>query len=118
MNLAQRTEYEGGMHYRTRRDFLQAGLGVVGGSVIIACSAQLPAPRSGARPYRVGYLTASTLDANATSLAAFRQGLTELGYLEERDVVLEVRAADGREERLHELAAQLVQLQVSVIVTA
>ena len=47
---------------------------------------------------------------------AFRQGLRELGYIEGRDVVLEYRWAEGRDERLAPLAADLVRLGVDVIV--
>jgi putative tryptophan/tyrosine transport system substrate-binding protein len=48
-------------------------------------------------------------------LEAFRQGLHDLGYVEGHTIVLESRFADGRFERLPELAAELVRLQVDVI---
>jgi len=49
-------------------------------------------------------------------LAAFRQGLRDLGYVEGQNLVIEYRSAEGHAERLPALAAELVQLQVEVIV--
>jgi putative ABC transport system substrate-binding protein len=49
-------------------------------------------------------------------LDAFRQGLREFGYVEGQNLVIEYRGAEGRIERLPDLAAELVQLQVSVMV--
>jgi putative ABC transport system substrate-binding protein len=46
----------------------------------------------------------------------FRQGLREFGYVEGQNLVIENRYAEGREERLHDLAAELVRLKVDVIV--
>ena len=53
--------------------------------------------------------------ANATLAEAFKQGLGESGYTEGRNVVIEFRDADGRPERLPELAADLVRLEVDVL---
>jgi putative ABC transport system substrate-binding protein len=58
-------------------------------------------------------------DAEAQRLiAAFRQGLRELGYVEGRNIVLDIRWAEGKRERLAELAAELVRLKVDIIVSA
>ena len=50
-------------------------------------------------------------------LDAFRQGLRELGYIEEKNIVVEYRYADGKVDRVAELATELVGLNVDVIVT-
>jgi putative ABC transport system substrate-binding protein len=62
---------------------------------------------------RVGVLSPSA----DSFLSALRQGLRELGYIEGRNISLEYRSAEGRAERLPELAAELVRLKVDVIVT-
>src|SRR5437762_13934902 len=67
---------------------------------------------------RIGYLTASSLSANAARIEAFRQGLRELGYVEGKNIVIEYRHAEGKFDRLPALAAELVRLKVDVIVTA
>jgi putative tryptophan/tyrosine transport system substrate-binding protein len=67
--------------------------------------------------YRIGRLIAGppTLDPNP-SLEAFRQGLRELGYVEGQNLVIEYRWAEGNEERLRDLATELVRLHVDLIV--
>jgi len=62
---------------------------------------------------RVGVLSPSA----DFCLNAFRQGLRELGYIEGRNISLEYRSADGRVDRLPDLAAELVRLKVDVMVT-
>jgi putative ABC transport system substrate-binding protein len=54
---------------------------------------------------------------NAANLAAFRQGLQSLGYVEGKHYALEYRSADGRDERFPELAAELVRLKVDLVLT-
>ncbi|MBI3635127.1 MAG: ABC transporter substrate-binding protein [Candidatus Rokubacteria bacterium] len=53
-----------------------------------------------------------------TLIDAFREGLRELGYVEGRNVIVEYRWAEGREERLPELAADLVRMKMDVLVVA
>src|SRR5262245_29913574 len=65
---------------------------------------------------RVGFLNASTFSSVADRVNAFRQGLRELGYVEGKDIVVEFRHAEGRQDRLNELAGELVRLKVEVIV--
>jgi putative tryptophan/tyrosine transport system substrate-binding protein len=52
------------------------------------------------------------------SLETFRQGLREFGYVEGQNLVIESRFAEGRDERLADLAAELVRLQVDMLVAA
>jgi putative tryptophan/tyrosine transport system substrate-binding protein len=63
----------------------------------------------------IGWLHGATPDAYAPMTAAFRKSLSESGYSETQDVKIEYRWAEGRAERLPELAAELVRRQVSVI---
>src|SRR5262249_42906495 len=66
---------------------------------------------------RIGYLALGTLSVNPDRTDALRQGLRQLGYAEGKDLVIEDRYADGKLDRLNELAADLVRLKVDVIVT-
>ena len=69
--------------------------------------------------HRIGWLNAGSLRPDLTSpVDALRQGLRELGYVEGQNLVIESRGAEGRAERLPDLAAELVQLQVDVIVAS
>jgi putative ABC transport system substrate-binding protein len=65
----------------------------------------------------IGYLDAGSPEPNAPLLAAFRKGLSETGYVEGHNVRVENRWAEGRNDRLPELAADLVRRRVAVIVT-
>jgi putative ABC transport system substrate-binding protein len=67
---------------------------------------------------RVGYLFSFVASQGQHLWEQCRQGLRELGYSEGKNIVLEPRWADGRHERLPALAAELVQLNVDVIVAA
>ncbi len=66
----------------------------------------------------IGLIATGSLEAAETrvSLEAFRQGLRELGYLEGKNIVIEVRAADWKTERFPALADELIGLKVDVIV--
>ena len=65
---------------------------------------------------RIGFLLAPSRSAVSESLDAFRQGLRELGYVEGQNILIEYRYADGKLERLPDLAAELVHLKIDVIV--
>ena len=66
---------------------------------------------------RIGYLTAASLSSNQARIEAFRQGLSELGYVEGKNIVIEYRFAEGKLDHLPALAAELVRLKVEIIVT-
>jgi putative tryptophan/tyrosine transport system substrate-binding protein len=63
----------------------------------------------------IGYLGSETPNLFATRLSSFRQGLSQTGYDEGRNVTIEYRWAEGRNDRLPALAADLVRRQVTVL---
>jgi putative tryptophan/tyrosine transport system substrate-binding protein len=92
-----------------RRTFLR-GLTLGTLATPLAAEAQQPG-----KVWRIGFLGApAPLPANVN---AFRQGLRENGYVEGRNLLIEWRSAEGQEERLPGLAAELLRLNVEVIVT-
>jgi len=66
---------------------------------------------------RIGFLGPTTASGTARWVEALREGLRDLGYVEGKNIVIEFRWAEGKYERLPELAAELVRLKVEVIVT-
>jgi putative ABC transport system substrate-binding protein len=95
-----------------RRDFLI----FVGG---LAAASPLPAhaQQAGKIP-RIGYLSPASRNGMSGRDRDFLRGLQELGYVEGKTIVIEYRHANGRFERLAGLAAELVRLDVDVIVAA
>jgi len=88
--------------------------------VVFASLLGVPLASLGQQPAkvaRIGFLEASTPSAIAARVEAFRQGLRDLGYVEGKNVVIEYRYAEGNFDRLPALAAELVRLNVNVIVT-
>jgi putative ABC transport system substrate-binding protein len=65
---------------------------------------------------RIGFLGSTSPSDASARLDAFRQGLRELGWAEGKNIVIEYRWAEGRQERFTDLAAELVRLKVEVIV--
>src|SRR6516164_638609 len=63
----------------------------------------------------IGFLGSTSAQVTVKDLEAFRKGLSETGYVEGRNVAIEFRWAGGREDRMPELAADLVRRQVAVI---
>jgi putative ABC transport system substrate-binding protein len=91
-----------------RREFL-AGVGVAAASWPLAARAQQPA-----MPV-VGVLNATTSAGYERELVAFRQGLSDGGYVEGRNVAIEYRWAEDQNDRLPALVSDLVRRQVTVI---
>jgi putative ABC transport system substrate-binding protein len=67
--------------------------------------------------YRIAFLGSTSPSGYASQMKAFRGGLRDLGYVEGRNLVIEFRWAQGKYERLPELAAELVRLKPDVLVT-
>src|SRR5262245_5936387 len=90
------------------------------GAVLFALSFPVHAQQAKSVP-RIGYLSRDLhpTDSRAPSprnLDAFRQGLRELGYVEGKNIIIEYRYSEGRNERLPALAEELVRLKVDIIV--
>jgi ABC-type uncharacterized transport system substrate-binding protein len=66
---------------------------------------------------RIGFLLAVPASTISTRIEAFRQGLRELGYVEGKNIVIELRSTEGKADRLSPLAIELVHLKVDVIVS-
>ncbi len=93
-----------------RRAFLHA----VGGGVLVPLAAE--AQPTG-KVYRIGCILTAAPNETVHLIKALSEGLRELGYVEGRNVVVEKRFAEGRQDRLPALATELVQLKVDVLVT-
>ena len=92
-----------------RRDFIT----LLGGAAVawpLAARAQQPV-----RITKIGHIESGFPSSSPNLLAAFRQGLRELGYVEGQNLFIEPRYGEGREERLPQLAEELVQFGVDVI---
>jgi putative ABC transport system substrate-binding protein len=92
-----------------RRDFI----GFVGGAAALPFATRAQS----AKIARIGFLGAASASGWASKVEAFRAGLRDLGYVEGKNIVIEYRWAEGRYERLPELAAELVRQKVDVLVT-
>ena len=76
---------------------------------LLAAPLAADAQRAGRTP-RVGVLYVGTLQGVNRCDEGFRQGLAEIGYAEGKSIALEIRAAEGKFERLSELAAELIRM--------
>src|SRR5437667_7432147 len=68
--------------------------------------------------FRIGFLDPSTASGSAVLLEVFRQELSKLGWIDGKNITIEYRFAEQKNERLPELAAELVRLKVDLILVA
>ena len=89
-------------------------------TLVLAMGAALAGPRAlgqaAKEPRRVALLSVATEASFASSLQAVRDGLRERGHVEGRDIVVDIRYADGRAQELPRLAAELAALKPTVII--
>ena len=85
---------------------------------LVLASVQLAEAQQQRKIPRIGILLPNAPTVSPQLLKAFQQGLRELGYVEEQNIVIEYRFGEGKSERYPYLAAELVQLKVDVIVTS
>ena len=93
-----------------RRNFIKATVGAVIAWPLAARAQQSPVPV-------IGYLTTGSPESDAVSLAAFREGLSETGYVETQNVTIQYGWAEFQYERLAPMAADLVHHRVSAVAT-
>ena len=101
----------------SRRQFLRSSLGLAGLGLLSGCGMLPPQAQPPATLPTIGWLSGTSAEATAVIREAFRQGLLERGYVEGQNVTIERRFAEGRDERLPDLAAELIRLGVEVIAT-
>jgi putative ABC transport system substrate-binding protein len=93
----------------------RAFLGTIAGGFVAVPLAARAQPAGKVR--QIGYLDQGSAARDEPYLNAFRQGLRELGWIENQNVTIEVRFAQGKTDRLPALAAELVQRRVDLIAT-
>ena len=99
------------MYTHSRRRLLQASLALAGSSLLSGCD-------TGPKASRIGFLAVGSREGRAFLIEGFLQGLREHGYIEGQNIVIEYRFSGDRNDRLPELAAELVALKVDLIVAS
>ena len=100
------------MHSHSRRRLLQDSLALAGLSLLPGCE-------KGPNPLpRIGFLAVGSREGRAFLIEGFLQGLREHGYIEGQNILIEYRFSGDRNDRLPELAAELIALKVDLIVAS
>jgi len=91
-------------------------IGLISSLVLGLLAGSLPAEAQQAgKVYRIGFILSATSVATESYIDAFRQGLRELGYVEGKNFVLEIRRGKAKRDQLSNFAAELVRLKVDII---
>src|SRR6266540_5265207 len=102
----------------TRRGFLQGSLAVGGISLLSGCGMPPLPGQQAAKVPRIGFLAVGSREGRAFLIEGFLQGLREHGYVEGQNIAIEYRFSEDRDDRLPELAAELVALNVDLILVS
>jgi putative tryptophan/tyrosine transport system substrate-binding protein len=94
----------------------QMRLGAIALLLILLAAPLPPEAQPQGKMHRIGYLSLQRVEGDKNWVAAFRQGLRDLGYVEGENIVIHQRHAAGRSERLSPLASELIALKVDVLV--
>src|SRR5258708_37165184 len=84
-------------------------------SLLLAPCCAVEAQQQTGKIFRIGFLDPSTASGSAVLWEAFRQEMNKLGWIETKNIAFEYRFAEQKNERLPELAADLVRLKVDLI---
>jgi putative tryptophan/tyrosine transport system substrate-binding protein len=105
---------------RTRRQFVHGSLALTGLALLTGCGRAARPRAEPKRAARLGLLISADGSSRqfAPNLDAFRQGMQAQGYEEGQDYLLEIRSAEGKEELLPGMAAELVRLPIDVMLAS
>jgi putative ABC transport system substrate-binding protein len=103
------------MRCYSRRQLLRGSLSLTGFIILSGC--ERPSPQA-AKVHRIGFLAVGSREGRAFLVEGFLQGLREHGYVEGKNIVIEYRFSEDKNERLPALAAELVNLKVELIVAS
>jgi hypothetical protein len=85
--------------------------------VLVVCGVVVEAQQA-KKVFRIGYLSNTDAATDSSRAEAIRLALRELGYIEGQNIAIEYRYSEGKRDRAPELAAELVRLEVDIIVVA
>src|SRR5262245_55559364 len=103
---------------RTRRRFLKGSAALAGLGLLAGCGMPPLPGQQAVTVSRIGFLAVGSRAGRAPLIDAFLQGLQDLGYIEGQHFTVEFHFSDGKDERLPDLAAELVALKVDVILAS
>src|SRR5687768_12535873 len=105
------------MEQLSRRHFLRVSLALAGSNLLVGCGLPLPGQTAAPVP-RIGFLAVGSRQGRGFLVDGFLQGLREHGYEEGRNILIEYRFSDDQDDRLPALAAELVDLNVGLILAS